>query len=50
MLPVSEVSGVDGTAHELSKVEAKDWDVAVLPDAGHLVATNAEKAPWVGRR
>lgn len=33
----------DGMAHELSKAEAKDWDVAIL-DAGHLVATQADKA------
>lgn len=33
----------DGMAHELSKAEAKDWDMAIL-DAGHLVATQADKA------
>ena len=33
----------DGMAHELSKAEAKDWDLAIL-DAGHLVATQADKA------
>lgn len=35
----------DGMAHELSKAEAKDWDVAIL-DAGHLVATQADKVQW----
>ena len=35
--------GLDGMAHELSKAEAKDWDVAIL-DAGHLVATQADQA------
>lgn len=35
----------DGMAHELSKAEAKDWDLAIL-DAGHLVATQADKVQW----
>ena len=42
---VSACGGLrDGMAHELSRAEAKDWDLAIL-DAGHLVATQADKAP-----
>eukprot|EP00435_Cladocopium_sp_Y103_P069580 s16_g33.t1 len=35
----------DGMSHELSRAEAKDWDLAIL-DAGHLVATQADKVQW----